>query len=234
MPAPTPSRRWPSKRRGVEPPPAEHPSPKQPKPILLWRQARFDRQRGACAPTTPASRPAARHAEGGGGAGSAQRRIAGPRAAAHEAAATAQGRQTGGQAKVQSRPLQGSAEAAVPRRRPDRSGKPHGEGGRPIAAKRGRSRNPEQGGKPAFQPKPREERPFQVDPLSPFAKLAALRDQLQEVGDGGGPPAHRQMAVLCARGEVAFAGSQARARAASASIATRRRRPPIRSSRATC
>jgi ATP-dependent RNA helicase SUPV3L1/SUV3 len=34
--------------------------------------------------------------------------------------------------------------------------------------------------KPAFQSKPREDRPFEVDPLSPFAKLAALRDQLKK------------------------------------------------------
>jgi ATP-dependent RNA helicase SUPV3L1/SUV3 len=34
-------------------------------------------------------------------------------------------------------------------------------------------------GKPAFQ-KPREERPVRFDPDSPFAKLAALRDQLKK------------------------------------------------------
>ncbi|RWB10826.1 MAG: hypothetical protein EOQ40_34795, partial [Mesorhizobium sp.] len=34
--------------------------------------------------------------------------------------------------------------------------------------------------KPAFQGKPREERPQRFDPDSPFAKLAALRDQLKK------------------------------------------------------
>ena len=66
---------------------------------------------------------------------------------------------------------------------------------RRTAAKRARPRNEAKGErkprrrdgqagsgqKPAFQAKPpREERPFQVDPLSPFAKLAALRDQLKK------------------------------------------------------
>jgi ATP-dependent RNA helicase SUPV3L1/SUV3 len=35
-------------------------------------------------------------------------------------------------------------------------------------------------GKPNFQQKPREERPVRFDPDSPFAKLAALRDQLRK------------------------------------------------------
>ncbi|TIM25610.1 MAG: helicase, partial [Mesorhizobium sp.] len=52
--------------------------------------------------------------------------------------------------------------------RPDwKGGRPDGKGGAP-------------GGKPAFQPKPREERPVRFDPDSPFAKLAALRDQLKK------------------------------------------------------
>ncbi len=36
------------------------------------------------------------------------------------------------------------------------------------------------GGKPHFPPKPREEKPVRFDPDSPFAKLAALRDQLKK------------------------------------------------------
>ena len=52
--------------------------------------------------------------------------------------------------------------------RPDwKGGRPEGKGG-------------QQAGKPAFQPKPREERPVRFDPDSPFAKLAALRDQLKK------------------------------------------------------
>ncbi|RUZ94275.1 helicase, partial [Mesorhizobium sp. M7A.F.Ca.US.006.01.2.1] len=59
--------------------------------------------------------------------------------------------------------------------RPDRrEGRPDWKGGRPDG------KGGPQGGKPAFQPKPREERPVRFDPDSPFAKLAALRDQLKK------------------------------------------------------
>jgi ATP-dependent RNA helicase SUPV3L1/SUV3 len=59
--------------------------------------------------------------------------------------------------------------------------KPQGEAGRPDFRKgKPQGDRPERGPKPAFQARPqREERPAKVDPLSPFAKLAALRDQLQ-------------------------------------------------------
>ena len=61
--------------------------------------------------------------------------------------------------------------------------KPQGEGrGRGQDFRKGKrqdGRNESRGPKPAFQPRPREERPAKIDPLSPFAKLAALRDQLQ-------------------------------------------------------
>ena len=63
-------------------------------------------------------------------------------------------------------------------------GPPKAEGGRPDFRKGkpqdGQNGRPERGPKPAFQPRPREERPAQIDPLSPFAKLAALRDQLKK------------------------------------------------------
>jgi hypothetical protein len=36
------------------------------------------------------------------------------------------------------------------------------------------------GGKPFYQSKPREDRAPRFDPDSPFAKLAALRDQLKK------------------------------------------------------
>ncbi|MEZ5783331.1 MAG: helicase-related protein [Rhizobiaceae bacterium] len=54
--------------------------------------------------------------------------------------------------------------------RPPRSGKPDGRPGKPD----GRH------GKPHAQSKPREEKPVRFDPDSPFAKLAALRDQLKK------------------------------------------------------
>lgn len=52
-------------------------------------------------------------------------------------------------------------------------GRPHGESGRPD-----RREDRPKGG--SFQAKPREERPVRIDPDSPFAKLAALRDQLKK------------------------------------------------------
>ncbi|RWC90951.1 MAG: hypothetical protein EOS32_27985, partial [Mesorhizobium sp.] len=59
--------------------------------------------------------------------------------------------------------------------RPDRrDGRPDWKGGRQDGKGGG------QAGKPAFQAKPREERPARFDPDSPFAKLAALRDQLKK------------------------------------------------------
>ncbi|TIV80581.1 MAG: hypothetical protein E5V78_23595, partial [Mesorhizobium sp.] len=55
-----------------------------------------------------------------------------------------------------------------------REGRPDWKGNR----QEGKGNAP--GGKPAFQGKPREERPQRFDPDSPFAKLAALRDQLKK------------------------------------------------------
>jgi ATP-dependent RNA helicase SUPV3L1/SUV3 len=58
-----------------------------------------------------------------------------------------------------------------------RQGRPQGDGRR----RDGRADDKgERQQKPAFQPRPREDRPVQVDPLSPFAKLAALRDLLKK------------------------------------------------------
>ena len=144
-----------------------------PKPILLWRPARFERQgqrrhdhrprhgRGpAEAATEPGERPAQQRQDG---------------------RPPFRGRREGGE----------GADSAGGKPKFDRSRfkgppKPQGEGGRPDyqksdfrKGKREDGRSENRGPKPAFQPRPREERPAKVDPLSPFAKLAALRDQLQ-------------------------------------------------------
>ncbi|MBZ9742442.1 MULTISPECIES: helicase-related protein [unclassified Mesorhizobium] len=137
-----------------------------PKPILLWRQGRFDqrprhhegrnnRQRNgqargrgnapadaAAAPVTPGERPA------------------------HEGRRDGAGKPRFDRSKFKPKP---GAEGEQRREgRPDwKGGRPEGKGG-------------PQGGKPAFQAKPREERPVRFDPDSPFAKLAALRDQLKK------------------------------------------------------
>lgn len=61
-------------------------------------------------------------------------------------------------------------------------GNRHQHGNRPDRGERrdGKPDFRQKGGKPDFQPKPREERPVRFDPDSPFAKLAALRDQLKK------------------------------------------------------
>ncbi|MBA8907050.1 helicase-related protein [Aminobacter ciceronei] len=138
----------------------------EPKPILLWRQGRFEqrprhrqdnRPRGGQREQRAAGAPAARQGQGEG---------------------NRSGGREGGEGRDGGRP------------RFDRKpgGKPQGEGGRPEHRNRnerpqgdrhGGDRNGPKG-KPAFQPKPREERPVRIDPDSPFAKLAALRDQLKK------------------------------------------------------
>ncbi|MEJ6783578.1 helicase-related protein [Aminobacter sp. Piv2-1] len=131
----------------------------EPKPILLWRQARFEhRPRNHRQDNRPRG-----DQRNGQAARSGEANRGGPR--------------EGGEGRDGGRP------------RFDRKpgGKPQGEGGRPEH--RGRGDRPggekhgDRGGfkgKPAFQQKPREERPARIDPDSPFAKLAALRDQLKK------------------------------------------------------
>ncbi|TPL05902.1 helicase [Mesorhizobium sp. B2-4-14] len=158
------------------------PEAEAPKPILLWRQARFDQ------------RP--RHREGRGNRpqnGQARGRRDAPASAAaqtpgapgerpaHEGRRDGAGKPRFDRSKFKPKP-QGEGEQRRDSRpqgeRPDRrEGRPDWKGGRPEG-KSGADGN--RGGKPAFQPKPREERPVRFDPDSPFAKLAALRDQLKK------------------------------------------------------
>jgi len=147
----------------IKPAAAAEPA-EEPKPILLWRQGRFEqrprhrqdnRPRGGQREQRAAGAPAARQGEGNRNGG-----------------------REGGEGRDGGRP------------RFDRKpgGKPQGEGGRPEHRNRNeRPQGDRHGGdrsgpkgKPAFQPKPREERPVRIDPDSPFAKLAALRDQLKK------------------------------------------------------
>ena len=144
---------------GVEATPAE-----EPKPILLWRPARFDRQ--------------------GQGQGRPDQRRRHGRAQAQAGAETGD-RQAGRPPFQGRRQGDGPDGAGKPKFNRDRyKGPPKAEGGRPDFRKGkpqdGQNGRPERGPKPAFQPRPREERPAQIDPLSPFAKLAALRDQLKK------------------------------------------------------
>ncbi|MCA0047707.1 helicase [Mesorhizobium sp. B283B1A] len=154
-----------------------------PKPILLWRQGRFDQ------------RP--RHQEGRNnrqrngparGRGNAPADAVGAQATgapgerpAHEGRRDGAGKPRFDRSKFKPKP-QGEGEQRRDGRpqgeRPERrDGRPDWKGGRPE----GKGGRPDQGGaKPVFQPKPREERPVRFDPDSPFAKLAALRDQLKK------------------------------------------------------
>ncbi len=134
----------------------------EPKPILLWRPGRFDRLS-----RRHDQRP--RH-----GRGQAEGAETGDRPAHRQGGRPAfQGRREG----------DGPGRGGKPKFDRDRfKGPPKGEGGRPDFRKGKREDGqPERGQKPAFQARPpREERPAKIDPLSPFAKLAALRDQLKK------------------------------------------------------
>ena len=123
------------------------------KPIMLWRPGRFgDRQRN-------------RHDNRG------------------------RNRRNDREAQPDRQTREGQPERQRRDGQPERQ-KPEGEGGkgrfeRRFKDKQGRGkpdgRNGDKGERrPAFQQKPREERPVRVDPDSPFAKLAALRDKLKK------------------------------------------------------
>lgn len=153
--------------------PAEAPAPapaEEPKPILLWRPARFEnrhrsrhgehQQRGQGKPPTgirPAVRPEQPgrkefrngRADGQGKPDERRPRFAGPD----------KGLPDGEGARRDGRP--GGGKPWRDERRDDRGGGKHA--GKSNAAAR-----------------PREDRPARFDPDSPFAKLAALRDQLKK------------------------------------------------------
>ena len=123
------------------------------KPIILWRPGRFgDRQRN-------------RHDNRG------------------------RNRRNDREAQPERQAREGQPERQRRDGQPERQ-KPEGEGGkgrfeRRFKDKQGRGkpdgRNGDKGERrSAFQQKPREERPVRVDPDSPFAKLAALRDKLKK------------------------------------------------------
>ncbi|AZO65739.1 helicase-related protein [Mesorhizobium sp. M6A.T.Cr.TU.016.01.1.1] len=162
----------------------------EPKPILLWRQGRFDqrprhrhhdnRPRDNSRDNRPRNGQAARDGRGDAPADATSGQPTGAPGGrpTHEGRRDGAGKPRFDRSKFKPKP-QGEAGER-------RDGKPQGErsdrresrpdwkGGRQD----GKGGAP--GGKPAFQPKPREERPVRFDPDSPFAKLAALRDQLKK------------------------------------------------------
>ncbi|MCX7303966.1 MAG: helicase-related protein [Hyphomicrobiales bacterium] len=157
-------------------------SAEEPKPVLLWRPGRFDRQS-----------PGRRHDRQRHGHGQPAAPPAG--AEAGQCTPARDERQRPRHAFQGRRDAEGGANAGKPKfdrsrykgppKQKNDAGPADGariEGARPDFRKgkaaEGRSEN--RGPKPAFQAQAREERPAKIDPLSPFAKLAALRDQLQQ------------------------------------------------------
>ncbi len=125
----------------------------EPKPILLWRQGRSDHR-------PRHQRPKHRNLDAGGFPGAPGQ----PR--------EREARQPGVQPdKRDGRP---GGKPKFDRDRYKGPKKPHGDGARTD----GREDRAPQNRADRQQPK-RDERPTQIDPLSPFAKLAALRDQLR-------------------------------------------------------
>ncbi|MDX8504511.1 helicase-related protein [Mesorhizobium captivum] len=149
----------------------------EPKPVLLWRQARFDHQRPRHRhDNRPRGGQPAREAGAGGGQQPGDKPT-------HEGRRDGAGKPRFDRSKFKPRPETGDRREGGERRegrpqgeRPDRrEGRPDWKGNR-----QGGKGNAAGDNKPAFQGKPREERPQRFDPDSPFAKLAALRDQLKK------------------------------------------------------
>ncbi|MBZ9776446.1 helicase-related protein [Mesorhizobium sp. CO1-1-8] len=162
------------------------PEAEAPKPILLWRQGRFEQRPRNRDDNRRNNRPRNGQARG---RSDAPADAAGATAAAtpserpvHEGRRDGAGKPRFDRSKFKPKPQAEGEQRRDGRpqgERPDRrEGRPDWKGGRPDG-KGGPDRGPG-GGKPAFQPKPREERPVRFDPDSPFAKLAALRDQLKK------------------------------------------------------
>jgi ATP-dependent RNA helicase SUPV3L1/SUV3 len=138
----------------------------EPKPILLWRQARFERHRGG-------QRQDQRQR---GGVPGRHQKVAGAEAGPEN---QSEGKGGGGERRRFDRDRFKNGKPQAEGRPEHRGGKSQGQhqdrrDGQPDW-KAGKG-----SGKPHFQSKPREERPVRIDPDSPFAKLAALRDQLKK------------------------------------------------------
>ncbi|RUY78668.1 helicase [Mesorhizobium sp. M7A.F.Ca.CA.001.09.2.1] len=156
------------------------PEAEAPKPILLWRQGRFEQRPRNRDDNRRNNRPRNGQARGRSDApadaGAPNAAAPGERPA-HEGRRDRAGKPRFDRSKFKPKPqAEGEQRRDRPQgERPDRrEGRPDWKGGRPDG------KGGPQGGKPAFQPKPREERPVRFDPDSPFAKLAALRDQLKK------------------------------------------------------
>lgn len=143
------------------------PTEEQPKPILLWRQARFERPRGNHRHDNRQRGGHGRNAQAAG-EGAVGGRPSEGKGEAGKGEDAGKGRPRFDRSRFKGKPGERpQGEGANRHGKPNRpGGRPEGKGGAPA--------------KPAFQGKPREERPARFDPDSPFAKLAALRDQLKK------------------------------------------------------
>jgi ATP-dependent RNA helicase SUPV3L1/SUV3 len=142
----------------------------QPKPVLLWRQARFERPRGNHHrhDNRPRGGQGRNVQASGEGAVGGRPNEGGSRGEAGKGDEGGKGRPRFDRSRFKGKPGDRPQGEGT-----NRHGKPNRPGGRPEG----------KGGalaKPTFQGKPREERPARFDPDSPFAKLAALRDQLKK------------------------------------------------------
>ncbi|UCI08602.1 helicase-related protein [Mesorhizobium sp. B1-1-8] len=177
------------------PPEAEAPTEaEEPKPVLLWRQARFDHQRPRHRHDNRRdNRPRGAQAHPAGQARDNQPDAASGQPADRPAQEGRRDQRDGAgkprfdRSKFKPRPETGDRRETGERRdakpqgeRPDRHEGGRREGRPDWKGNRQDGKGNAQGGKPAFQAKPREERPQRFDPDSPFAKLAALRDQLKK------------------------------------------------------
>ncbi|MDG4888487.1 helicase-related protein [Mesorhizobium sp. WSM4887] len=167
---------------GAEPP-AES---EEPKPILLWRQARFDHSR----PRHRYDNRRDNRPRNGQAAGDGQAAATGGQAGDRPAREGRRDQRDGAgkprfdRSKFKPRPEREGGERREGRPQGERADRHEGgrREGRPDwkGNRQDGKGNAAGGSKPAFQGKPREERPQRFDPDSPFAKLAALRDQLKK------------------------------------------------------
>jgi ATP-dependent RNA helicase SUPV3L1/SUV3 len=151
-------------------PPSDGTPAEEPKPILLWRPARNEQ------------RQKFRHGDRNRQQRGGDQRQHGQRPDAQRQDGQRQDGQRDARGPRRDRPdgAQGPERHGKPRfDRNQHKGKPGDHGNRPERGDRPDHRRND-GGKPAFHGKPREERPPRFDPDSPFAKLAALRDQLKK------------------------------------------------------
>jgi ATP-dependent RNA helicase SUPV3L1/SUV3 len=162
----------------------------EPKPILLWRPARFENRQRPSRDNNRSRGPRRDGAEGGNARpqhhrGRRDNKPAEAVAGAAEAGAPAPGRDPGKPRFDRDRYKPKPGEKPAEGRRPNDFGnkRQDGRGDRRPEGRGDRQDGPNRSGeKPSFQarPKPREEAPVRFDPDSPFAKLAALRDQLKK------------------------------------------------------